>query len=113
MPPDPRVGHLDDPEQRDEEEHAEQQRTLRPQRVETRERGDGHERGAHSIAGKAEREPEREHGDRDADETAEHSDPERPGGAVEPRVERLGEPRLRDPPVPGAVYENTSPCGMP
>ena len=81
-----------------EEEHAEQQRALRPQRVEAAERGDRQQRGAHPLARQAQREPEREH----ADQPRPRCPPstriaERPERAVERAVEHLGEPRLRDP----------------
>ena len=50
---DPAVGHLDDPEEDHEEEHTEQQRALRPQRVETAQGRDRDQRGADPVATQA------------------------------------------------------------
>ena len=98
MATDDAVGHFDDPEQHQEEEHADQERALRPEGVDPRERGERDPAGHQPVA----REPQAPGGTR-ADRCprrrapTKQRTPNAPNDPVQDPVGDLGEPRLRDP----------------
>ena len=97
VPSDDAVRHLDHPEQYQEEEHADQERPLRPEGVDPGERRERDSAGHDPVPHEPQREAVCEQADARADDADEAPHSERADRPVQDAVGDFGEPRLRDP----------------